>query len=99
MSNRINADEFRNIILADKEKLVKLRNTCIALSDEEVNDCQSYIYGRVLARMSECFIEDCPAEIEAMKGKFAQAMELLELAVVDDRRPNPSGRSTKNGTA
>lgn len=80
MSKHIDADELRNIILADNEKLFKLRNTCIALSDIEVNDCQSYVYSRVLARMSECCIEDCSAEIEAMKIKLAQAVELLELA-------------------
>mgnify|MGYP003421940315 FL=1 len=44
----INADLAIKKTLNDKDKLFALRNTCITLSDNEVNGCQNYVYDRIL---------------------------------------------------
>ena len=48
MVKYIDADLVIKEILNDKDKLFALRSMCITLSDNEVNDCQSYVYDRIL---------------------------------------------------
>lgn len=37
----------------DKNNLLGLKNKCIALADSEVDDCQSYVYSRVIDIVKE----------------------------------------------